>query len=125
MSELKNKLNQIKLEKTNKIIPGNIKSGTQIFDIVGTYEGTNVSDATATANDILTGKTAYIASGKTNGAMTNNGALSYTPTTSSQSIPAGYTSGGTIGAVTSSIDNNITAENIKKDVSILRSNWNL
>lgn len=53
------------------------------------------------------------------GTMPNNGELNYTPTTSQQTIPAGYTSGGTIGAVTSSIDSNIQAENIKNGVTIL------
>ena len=53
------------------------------------------------------------------GTMPNNGALNYTPSTSQQNIPAGYTTGGTISAVTSAIDNNIVAENIKKDVEIL------
>lgn len=53
------------------------------------------------------------------GTMPDNGALSYTPTTSQQTIPAGYTSGGTITGVTSSIDSNITPENIKNGVTIL------
>lgn len=53
------------------------------------------------------------------GTMPNNGELTYTPTTSEQTIPTGYTSGGTISAVTSAIDENITPENIKKDISIL------
>lgn len=81
--------------------------------------GVDTSDATASQNHILTGYTAYIASGKVSGSLANNGVLNYTPSTSSQSIPAGYTSGGTIEAVTSSIDNNIKAENIKKNVTIL------
>ena len=51
--------------------------------------------------------------------MINNGNLSYIPSTSQQSIPAGYTSGGTIGAVTSAIDNDIQASNIKHGVDIL------
>ena len=34
--------------------------------------------------------------------MPNNGQLNYTPSTSPQTIPAGYTSGGTIEAVTMS-----------------------
>ena len=76
-------------------------------------------DATATAGDILSGKEAYGNAAKITGTMPNNGALSYTPSTSSQTIPAGYTSGGSVGAVTSAIDNNIQAGNIKKDVEIL------
>ena len=57
--------------------------------------------------------------------MPNNGALSYTPTTSQQSIPAGYTSGGTISAVTSAIDSNITQANIRSGVTILGVQGNL
>ena len=76
--------------------------------------------ASAKAEDVLLGKTYVGAEGKTlNGTMPNNGALNYTPSTSQQTIPAGYTSGGTISAVTSAIDNNIQANNIKKDVEIL------
>lgn len=57
--------------------------------------------------------------------MANNGALNYTPTTSQQSIPAGYTSGGTISAVTSAIDSNITQANIRSGVTILGIQGNL
>ena len=53
------------------------------------------------------------------GTMPDNGQLTYTPTTSQQTIPSGYTSGGTISAVTSAIDSNIIAENIKSGVTIL------
>lgn len=53
------------------------------------------------------------------GTMPNNGELNYTPSTSQQTIPAGYTSGGTIEAVTNAIDENIVAGNIKKDITIL------
>lgn len=62
MSKLKTNLNEILQEKQNKIIPENIKKDVQIFDVVGTYEGSNLdtSDATATSEDIVDGKTAYV-----------------------------------------------------------------
>lgn len=53
------------------------------------------------------------------GTMPNNGELNYTPSTEEQIIPAGYTSGGVISAVDASIDENIKAENIKKDITVL------
>ena len=54
----------------------------------------------ASTNNILTGYQARSESGDyIIGTMPNNGALNYTPTTSQQTIPEGYTSGGTIGAV--------------------------
>ena len=59
MSELQNKLNSILEEKMNKILPNNIKKGVKIFDVNGAYEGTDTSDATAVATDILDSKTAY------------------------------------------------------------------
>ena len=39
MSELKTNLQNILQEKEDKIIPGNIKKDIQIFDVIGTYEG--------------------------------------------------------------------------------------
>lgn len=79
----------------------------------------STTDANISVADVLYGKKAYNSSGKITGTMPNNGALNYTPSTQSQSIPAGYTSGGTIAGVTSSIDSNIQSENIKSGVSIL------
>lgn len=83
---------------------------------VGYY---NTSSANAAANQLLAGNAMFTSKGKIRGSMQNNGTLNYTPTTTNQTIPVGYTSGGTIAGVNSSIDSNIMAENIKKDVSIL------
>ena len=58
--------------------------------------GVDTSDATATVNDIIQGKTAYSSNGKISGTMPNNGELNYNSSTEEQTIPAGYTSGGTI-----------------------------
>lgn len=46
------------------LVAANIADGVTIFGITGTFEGgTDTSDATATAADIRSGKTAYIADG--------------------------------------------------------------
>lgn len=64
------------------------------------------SDANATAQQILTGATAYVDGIKITGSMPNNGSVSKTidgMTTASAVVPAGYTSGGTI-SLTSDIE---------------------
>lgn len=57
-----------------------------------------LNKATATISDILSSKSAYINNGLVSGTMPNNGELNYTPSTEIQTIPEGYTSGGTIAA---------------------------
>lgn len=83
--------------------------------------GTDTSDATVTASDILTGKTAYGKDGKISGSMTDNGAVNKSISGKSESytIPKGYHDGsGKIG-IDSSEQAKIIPENIKKGVSIL------
>lgn len=58
-------------------------------------------DATASAGDVLTGKTAYIATGKVSGTMPNQGAIAGTidAENPSYTVPEGYHSGlGTVSA---------------------------
>ena len=71
--------------------------------------GIDTTDSNATAADLLLSKTAFVKGEKITGSMPNNGQLNFVASVSAQSIPAGYTSGGTIAAVDSSIDNNIVA----------------
>ena len=53
--------------------------------------------ATATAAQILTGKTAWVNGSKVTGTMANNGELNWNPTTATTyTVPEGYYSGGTL-----------------------------
>ena len=60
----------------SNLTAGNIKSGVKIFNVTGSYAGssssgsTNTSDATATADDIAKGKTAYVQGKKVTGKLT-------------------------------------------------------
>ena len=72
----------------------------------------DVSGVTAAAADVLDGKFIVLANGsKVEGTMANNGAISKTIdglTQTSVAIPAGYTSGGTVG-LTDDIENALAA----------------
>lgn len=79
------------------LVPGNIKKNVEIFGVTGTYEGS--------------------------GGTVNNQDKSVNPSTSQQSVTfdSGYTGLGTVtvNAVTSSIDPDIQAGNIRSGVNIL------
>lgn len=99
----------------NVIINGVTYQSVPEIDIPKSGSGTakfyDTTGATASASDILTGKTAFGASGSVSGSMANNGSTSGTIGTKSGSvtIPAGYTTGGTVSLtnVTDCIAGNI------------------
>ena len=104
----------------------NIKSGVNILGVNGSVVELNGSSRSVSLTS-SSGQTFNPESGKnaiTSITVTpNNQTRTVTPTTSQQSLSvnSGYSGNGTItvNAVTSSIDQNIQPENIKKDVVIL------
>lgn len=108
------------------ISSGNIKSGVSILGVTGTV--TELKGETRSVFITSTAGNTFTPTSGKNGITSitvtpTNQAKTITPTTSSQSIsvPSGYSGFGvlTVNAVTSSIDSNISAGNIKSGVSIL------
>ena len=90
----------------------------------GTAKFYDTAGANAAAGDILTGKSAFGSSGEVSGSMANNGSTGGTIGTKSgtYTIPAGYTSGGTV-SLTNVTD--CVAGNILSGKSILGVSGNL
>lgn len=90
----------------------------------GTAKFYYTGDATAQSSDLLSGKTAFGSTGSISGGMANNGATGGTigAKAGTYTIPAGYTSGGTV-SLTNVTD--CVAGNILSGKSILGVNGSL
>ena len=108
----------------NVVINGVTYSDVPEVDIPKSGGGTakfyDTAGADFAAGDLLTGKSAFGASGSVNGSMANNGSTSGEIETKAGtvSIPAGYTSGGTVSIKASAVSD-CTAANILSGKSIL------
>lgn len=71
----------------------------------GTAKFYDTSGANATSADLLTGKSAFGASGSISGSMANNGSTggSISTKAGTVTIPAGYTTGGTVSLASAAI----------------------
>ena len=113
----------VKISDTEKakIIPANIKKGVTILGQTGTCEagtttsGTDTTDATASASDIRSGKTAYVNGRKLTGTIPNQAAQTITPGTTDKTIASGKYLSGT---QTIKGDSKLVASNIKSGISI-------
>ena len=86
----------------------------------GTAKFFDTSGADAAAGDILNGKIAYGASGSVTGNMANNGSTSGEISTKAGTvtIPAGYTSGGTVSLKSSAVSD-LTSANLLSGKTVL------
>lgn len=116
------------MAKPNVVINSVTYNGTPEVDIPisggGTAQFYYTGDADSSANYILSGKVYYGASGEVTGNMANNGATGGTigSVAGTITIPAGYTSGGSVSLTNVS---DCIASNILKNKSILGVNGNL
>ena len=86
----------------------------------GTAKFYDASQANAAAADVLSGKVFVGASGEDTGSMTNNGSTGGEIETKSETIiiPAGYTSGGTVGIKASAVSD-LTSANLLSGKTVL------
>lgn len=109
------------------VAPGKLLQGFTAHDKSGaTITGectfdSDTSDATATADEILKGKTAYVAGAQVTGAMPNNGAsvLEIAAVSDELKIPVGYHDGSGIAKIADAEKAKLLAKNIRENVTIL------
>lgn len=106
----------------DKVLKGVTAHGANGEQITGTctYDA-NTQDATASAAEILTGKTAYNKGSKVTGTMKNNGAVNGTISTKagSYTVPQGYHDGSGKVQIDSTEQAKLIPDNIREGVTIL------
>lgn len=109
----------ITADKLAKNVTAHDKSGAPITG-TSTFDA-DTSDATATAAEILSTKTAYVNGNKVTGSMPNRGAVTGTISTKAQqyTIAQGYHDGSGKVSISSTEQAKIIATNIRQGVTIL------
>lgn len=112
----------------SKLMKGITAHGADGEQITGSCEyDANTQDATATAAEILVGKTAYNKGSKVTGTMKNNGAVSGTISTKdgTYTVPQGYHDGSGKVSISSTDQAKLIPENIRDGVTILGVEGNM
>lgn len=108
--------------EASKLLKGYKAHGKDGQTVVGTCDfDSNTQDATATASELLTGKSAYVRGSKINGAMPNNGASNLFIETlgTKVQIPQGYHDGSGYADINADDKAKLIPANIKQGIEIL------
>lgn len=106
----------------DKLLKGSTAHGADGEAVVGTCDfDANTQDATATAAEILSGKTAYNKGTKVTGSMKNNGAVAGIISTveGQYTVPQGYHDGSGKVSIAAAEQEKLVAGNIREGVTIL------
>lgn len=106
----------------DKLLKGTKAHGADGEPVVGTCTfDADTQDATATAAEILTGKTAYNKGAKVTGSMKNNGAVAgkITTKTGTYTVPQGYHDGSGKVQIDSTEQAKLVPANIREGVTVL------
>lgn len=120
---LKNIANAIRNKKgtANQMLPSQMADEISSIKTATSSGGTDTSDATVNASDVLADKIAYGASGRIVGSMKNNGSqiINVSSANTSYTISKGYHDGSGSVKISSSETSKLIASNIKRGITIL------
>ena len=120
---LKNIANAIRNKKgtANQMLPSQMANEISSIKTTTSSGGTDTSDATVNASDVLADKIAYGASGRIVGSMKNNGSqtINVSSVNTSYTISKGYHDGSGSVQISSTEASKLSASNIKKGITIL------